>query len=111
MRGLLSMTLVALVVLLGFQYFAKPRQPATPAPAAQTPAQNQPQPAQLAVSPALSAQPQSAAAQVQAPVVAAPVIAATELALTTVENENLKIVFTNRGAQAEHWILKGSQYK
>ncbi len=30
---------------------------------------------------------------------------------TTVENENLKIVFTNQGAQVEHWILKGSQYK
>ena len=27
------------------------------------------------------------------------------------ENANLKIVFTNQGAQVEHWILKGSQYK
>jgi hypothetical protein len=30
---------------------------------------------------------------------------------TTVENENLKVVFTNQGAQVEHWILLGKQYK
>jgi YidC/Oxa1 family membrane protein insertase len=28
-----------------------------------------------------------------------------------VENANLKIVFTNKGAQVEHWILEGKQYK
>ena len=112
MRGLLSMTLLALVVLLGFQYFAKPKQPATPAPAAPTQAQtqNQPQPAQPPP-PLPSPQPKLAAGQVKAPVVATPVIAASAVAETTIENENLKIVFTNRGAQVEHWILKGKQYK
>jgi YidC/Oxa1 family membrane protein insertase len=110
MRGLLSMTLLALVVLLGFQYFARPKQPATTAPAAQTPAQtqNQPKPSQPATSPAQS---QPAAGQAQAPPVATPVIVASDVSKTTVENANLKIVFTNRGAQVEHWILKGSQYK
>jgi YidC/Oxa1 family membrane protein insertase len=109
MRGLLAMTLLALVVLLGFQYFGKQRQPATPAPAAQTQsqAQSQPQPSQPA---AATAQPQSAAVQAQPPV-ATPAIVASTVAETTVENANLKIVFTNRGAQVEHWILKGSQYK
>jgi YidC/Oxa1 family membrane protein insertase len=112
MRGLLAMTLLALVVLLGFQYFGKSRQPATQPPAAQTQsqAQNQPQPSQAAASTAQPAQPQSAAVQAQPPV-ATPAIAASAVAETTVENASLKIVFTNRGAQVEHWILKGSQYK
>jgi YidC/Oxa1 family membrane protein insertase len=112
MRGLLAMTLLALVVLLGFQYFGKSRQPATPAPVAQTQpqAQNQPQPAQPAAATAQPAQPQSAAVQAQ-PLVATPAIVASAVAESTVENANLKIVFTNRGAQVEHWILKGSQYK
>ncbi len=113
MRGLLSMTLLALVVLLGFQYLSKPKQPATPAPAAPTQAQtqSQPQPAQPLASPAQSARPKLATGQVKTPVVATPVIAASAVAETTIENENLKIVFTNRGAQVEHWILKGKQYK
>jgi len=33
------------------------------------------------------------------------------VAETTVENDNLKIVFTNRAAQVTHWILKGKQYQ
>jgi YidC/Oxa1 family membrane protein insertase len=111
MRGLVSMTLLALVVLLGFQFFSKPK-PNAPAPATQTPAQaqNQPQPAQPAAV-AQPARPQLAAGKTQAPVVATPAIVASAVAETTVENENLKVVFTNRGAQVEHWILKGSQYK
>ncbi|MGA3160437.1 MAG: membrane protein insertase YidC [Terracidiphilus sp.] len=112
MRGLISMTLLALVVLLGFQFMTKPK-PATTAPAAQTPAQTkaQQQPAQPASTPAKTTQPQPAAGAAQSPPVATPVIAASDVAKTTVENANLKIVFTNRGAQVEHWILKGSQYK
>jgi YidC/Oxa1 family membrane protein insertase len=111
MRGLLSMTLLALVVLLGFQYFAKPRQ-TTPAPAVpnQAQTQNQPQPSQP-VAAAQPAQSQLAAGQVQTPIVATPAIVASTVETTTVENANLKIVFTNKGAQVEHWILKGSQYK
>ena len=37
---------------------------------------------------------------------ATPAIAATAETETTVENELYKIVFTNRGAQVKHWILK-----
>ena len=111
MRGLLTMTILALVVLLGFEYFTKPKQQVTPAPTAQTQSQNksQPQPSQPSASPAQPAQPQSAA--VQAPPVAVQAIVAAAIEKTTVENANLKIVFTNQGAQVEHWILKGSQYK
>jgi YidC/Oxa1 family membrane protein insertase len=42
---------------------------------------------------------------------ATPAVAAEMVTLNTIENEKFKIVFTNRGAQAEHWILKGRQYK
>jgi len=112
MRGLMSMTLLALVVLLAFQFLTKPKQ-TTPAPATQSPAQtqNQPQPAQPAASPAQPSQPQPAAKQTLTPPVATPVIAASAVEKTTVENENLKIIFTNQGARVEHWILKGKQYK
>ena len=43
--------------------------------------------------------------QAQAPA-ATPAIAAALETETTVENELYKIVFTNRGAQVKHWILK-----
>jgi YidC/Oxa1 family membrane protein insertase len=112
MRGLMSITLLALVVLLGFQYFSKSKQPATPVPAqTQSQAQNPLQSAQPAATPGRTAPAQLAAGQVLAPAVATPVIAASAVSETTVENDNLKIVFTNQGAQVTHWILKGKQYK
>jgi YidC/Oxa1 family membrane protein insertase len=116
MRGLISMTLLALIVLLGFQFLTKPK-PATTTPAApnQDQTQNQQQqtaqPAQPAASPTQPAQPQKATAPVKVPVVATPAIVASAEAKITVENANLKIVFTNKGAQVEHWILEGKQYK
>jgi YidC/Oxa1 family membrane protein insertase len=112
MRGLMSITLLALVVLLGFQFFSKSRQPASPQPTAQTQnqSQNSQQPAQPAISTGQQAQPQAAAGQAQAPVVT-PSIVASAVTATTVENQNYKVVFTNQGAQAEHWILMGKQYK
>ena len=36
-----------------------------------------------------------------------PAIAAAVVAENTVENAKYKIVFTNKGAQVEHWYLKG----
>ena len=104
MRGMMAFTLLFLVVLLGYQYFFKPPQPATPPPAAQTQSQppNQPQPTLPAAGAA--AQPQLAPPQV-APA-ATPMIAAQLETTTTVENENYKIVFTNRGAQVKSWVLK-----
>jgi len=103
MRGTIAFTVLALVAFFAFQYFAKPKQTATPAPAAQS---QQQQSGQAAI----SGQPQLAAgaAQASAPT---PSIAASMVTQTTVENENLKVVFTNQGAQVEHWILLGKQYK
>jgi YidC/Oxa1 family membrane protein insertase len=112
MRGLMSVTFLALIVLLAFQYFSKPKQPATPAPAqTQSQAQNPQQSAQPAATPGQTAPAQLAAGHAPAPAVVTPVIAASSASETTVENDNLKIVFTNQGAQVTHWILKGKQYK
>jgi YidC/Oxa1 family membrane protein insertase len=108
MHGLVSMSVLALVVLLGFQFFAKPKPPVKPAPAAQT----QSQPQQAAPQAVASAQPvQPPASAGTAPAVTTPAIAAPTITETTVANENYRIVLTNQGAQAEHWILNRPQYK
>ncbi len=97
-RSLITFTFLALAVLLAFQYF-KPK-PSTPAPETQT---------QQAAQPAATGQPASGTASGAAIAQAAPdasaIVAASETE-TTVENELYKIVFTNRGAQVKHWILK-----
>ena len=103
MRSMMAFFLLMLVVLLGYQYFFKPQQP-EPAPATQ--AQSQPpQTASQPTAPGQPAQPQLAAGSAQAPA-ATPTVAAALETETTVENEQYKIVFTNRGAQVKHWILK-----
>ncbi len=94
-RSLITFAFIALALLLAFQYF-KPKQdePATPAPTQQqTPA-------------AAAASPSAPANQAVAPATAVPAITAAAETETTVENELYKIVFTNRGAQVKHWILK-----
>ena len=106
MRGTIAFTVLALVAFFAFQYFAKPKQPVAPAPAAQS---QQQQSGQAAIS-GQPGQPRLAAGQAQASA-PTPSIAASMVTQTTVENENLKVVFTNQGAQVEHWILLGKQYK
>ena len=104
MRSTMAFALLMLVVLLGYQYFFKPKPAATP-PAAQTQSQTQQPPASRAgrarSQPAPSRRRHCAQAACATPAVAAAL--ETE---TTVENEQYKIVFTNRGAQVKHWILK-----
>lgn len=104
MRGMITVMLLALVVLFGFDYFKQ--KPAAPASAPQT--QNQPQPAQQAAgqsaNPSQPSQPQ-VAGHTQA-LTAAPSVAAQTEGLTTIENDQYKIVFTNRGAQVKSWVLK-----
>ena len=101
MRGTVMFGLLMLVVLLGYQYFFKPKT-APPSPGAQTQSQS-PQSGQSgsAPVPVPSSGPQGALSSATTPAVAATL--ETE---TTVENEKYKIVFTNRGAQVKHWILK-----
>ncbi|MGA2674908.1 MAG: membrane protein insertase YidC [Terracidiphilus sp.] len=102
MRSTIAFTLLMLLVVLGFQYF-KPK-PTTPAPAAQSQSQVPQQPGQPAAF-GQQAQPQLAAGSEQS-AASIPIVAAALETETTVENEQYKIVFTNRGAQVKHWILK-----
>ena len=95
MRSLLSIGFLAVAVFLGFQFFQKPK-PTPPAPASQTQTQTAP--------PASSPLAAASSTKQSAPSPAA-VTAASETD-TTIENANYRIVFTNRGAQVKHWILK-----
>jgi YidC/Oxa1 family membrane protein insertase len=101
MRSTMAFALLMLVVLLGYQYFFKPKTDSTP------PAQTQSQVVQTAAqaAPIQPGPPQVTAGQAQAPA-ATPTVAAPLETETTVENDLYKIVFTNRGAQVKHWILK-----
>jgi YidC/Oxa1 family membrane protein insertase len=108
-RSFLVFSLVFVVLLLALQYF-KPKKAETPAPH-----QQQAAPASTGVNPAAAAAVngdtsgtpanEAAAAPVLAKGGAAAVIANGEQTVT-VENENYRIVFTNRGAQVKSWVLK-----
>ena len=105
MRSMMAFAALLVVVLLGYQYFFKPK------PAPETAAQTQSQTQTAATGQAGTAQAGTVTAQAGAPGGpasagnATPVAAALETE-TTVENELYKIVFTNRGGQVKHWILK-----
>ena len=97
MRTTVGFSLLLLVVLLGYQYFFKPKPVTTPA-ATQTQAQT------AATGQGAAVQPQTGAGTPGTS--ATPAVAAALETETTVENELYKIVFTNRGGQVKHWILK-----
>jgi YidC/Oxa1 family membrane protein insertase len=100
MRLTTAFMLVVIAAFFGYQYFFNKPQPSAP------PAQTQSQQAQPAIQAAnASAQTASGAPAAGAPA-ATPAIGATLESDTTVENEFYRIVFTNRGAQVKHWILK-----
>jgi YidC/Oxa1 family membrane protein insertase len=100
-RSFLVFSLVFLVMLLALQYF-RPKKP-EPQPAEQKQQQSTAAPASPATdsgSTAAAAGGNAAAASTAASV------AATGEQTTTVENENYRIVFTNRGAEVKSWVLK-----
>jgi YidC/Oxa1 family membrane protein insertase len=100
-RSFLVFSLVFLVMLLALQYF-RPKKP-EPQPAEQKQQQSTAAPASPATdsgSTAAAAGGNTAAASTAASV------AATGEQTTTVENENYRIVFTNRGAEVKSWVLK-----
>lgn len=99
-RSLMTFTFLALALLLAFQYF-KPKQD-TPAPAPQT----QQQPVQPVSATQTSAGDTPASASPHSSTAPTSAIGAAAETETTVENELYRIVFTNRGAQVKHWILK-----
>ncbi|MGA3262808.1 MAG: membrane protein insertase YidC [Terracidiphilus sp.] len=102
MRSTMAFALLMLVVLLGYQYFFKPKPAVTPPPT-QTESPAAKPSGQAAPNP--PGQPQPAAAPARTPAAAPAVTAALETD-TTIENQYYRIVFTNRGAQVKSWILK-----
>jgi YidC/Oxa1 family membrane protein insertase len=101
MRITLGFTVLALLILFGFQYF-KPKEstPTAPPPPAQS-SQQTPLPKTGASGDVT--QPGSSSAAATA---AQPAITAASETETTIENEWYKITFTNRGGEVKHWILK-----
>lgn len=99
MRSLLVFGFLAVAIYLGFQFFNKPKT-APPAPAAQTQSSTQ-----TPLSSAAPESPNAPAGSAQNASGSPAVVAAGETE-TTVENGDYRIVFTNRGAEVKHWILK-----
>ena len=100
-RSFLIFALVFLVMLLALQYF-RPKKP-EPQPAEQKQQQSAAAtPAPLAAD--TGTHPDDSRAKSGA--AAAASVAAAAEQTTTVENENYRIVFTNRGAQVKSWVLK-----
>ena len=100
-RSFLVFSLVFLVMLLALQYF-RPKKP-EPQPAEQKQQQSTAAPASPATdSGSTAAAPGGNAAAAST----AASVAATGEQTTTVENENYRIVFTNRGAEVKSWVLK-----
>jgi YidC/Oxa1 family membrane protein insertase len=101
LRSTLAITLLLVVAFLGYKYFFMPK-PATET----TPERTQQQTQTAASSQTGPSQTPAGAATAQPAAANAPTVAAALETETTVENELYKIVFTNRGAQVKHWILK-----
>jgi YidC/Oxa1 family membrane protein insertase len=102
-RSLLTFAVLLMIVFLGYQYFFKPKPPA-PAPVTQS--QSQP-PSEPQTEPPFGVAPGPATPSGKSRGASpAGVITAGNETQTTVENADYKIVFTNRGAQVQHWILK-----
>jgi YidC/Oxa1 family membrane protein insertase len=102
MRSTMAFMLLVLAAFLGYQYFfAKPKPEEQP----NTPAQSQPAPPAAQPTQPAQARAQKSASFAHAKAATPQIVAAAETGIT-VENEFYKIVFTNRGAQVQHWILK-----
>jgi len=99
-RSLILFALLALAVVMAFQFFKKPDS-VNPASQSQQAAQQSSQ--QAASDPAQGVI--GASGPVAGPATAASISATSETA-TTIENEKFRITLSNRGAQVNHWILK-----
>jgi YidC/Oxa1 family membrane protein insertase len=119
MRATTAFMLLVIAAFFAYQYFFnKPQPPAQTQQTSQQQAQAAGQPATAAGAPAATpaagtdakAGPKAGSRTEtragSAHAAAAPTIGAAAESDTTIENELYKIVFTNRGAQVKHWILK-----
>jgi YidC/Oxa1 family membrane protein insertase len=100
-RSLMTFIFLAITIFLAFQYFKSPGS----TPQSQSPAQQQ-QAATANSQAASSTASASSAPSTSAAVATGPAIGAASESETTVENNLYRLVFTNRGAQVRHWILK-----
>jgi YidC/Oxa1 family membrane protein insertase len=100
-RSFILLMGLALVAVMAFQWFKKPD---TSQPAQQSQTQQVQQSSTTASSPAAVSG--TTPAGNSAPVMTAQIGAPSETT-TTIENEKFRITFTNKGAQVQHWILKG----
>jgi YidC/Oxa1 family membrane protein insertase len=101
-RSFLVFALVFLVMLLALQYF----RPKKPQPTEQPKQQQITAPTSTAGDTAATASTENAKGDNGASASPVPSVAAASEQTTTVENENYRIVFTNRGAQVKSWVLK-----
>jgi len=102
-RSLILFTFLALAALMVYQYFQKP---AANAPATQ----NQQAQQQVAQHPtSVPAQGPGGSGSTGPSSFVGPIasVGAAAETTTTIENEKFRITFSNKGAQVEHWILKG----
>jgi YidC/Oxa1 family membrane protein insertase len=104
-RSFLVFALVFLVMLLALQYF-RPKKPQPTEQQKQQQSTAVPAPASTAGDTAATASTENAKGNNGANASTAPSVAAASEQTTTVENENYRIVFTNRGAQVKSWVLK-----
>lgn len=103
-RSLITFMVLAVTLLLAFQYF-KPKQE-SPAPSTQNQSAQSAPAGSVPSGAADTATTAPAAASTTAAAAATPAITAASESETVVENELFRIVFTNRGAQVKHWVLK-----
>jgi len=92
---------LALAAVMVFQYFKKPDTSQPAQQPQQTRQAQQPSPSSSA--PATTG---TESARHNPPTATAQISASSETT-TTIENEKFRITFTNKGAQVQHWILKG----
>jgi YidC/Oxa1 family membrane protein insertase len=105
-RMLMVFAVIFGLIILGQIFFFKDRGKQQAGPAQnQTAQSNKPAP-EAASAPAQASPNPSAPSAAEAPKGSVPTKAASSEAETVVENGLYKIVFTNRGAQVEHWFLK-----
>ncbi len=110
-RSFLIFALVFVVMLLALQYFRPKKPEPQPAPQKQQQSASVPAPVSAPASPgadttATPAIPGAKGKKKGAEVAAPASVAAAAEQTTTVENENYRIVFTNRGAEVKSWVLK-----
>jgi len=100
-RSLMLFIGLALAAVMVFQYFKKPDTSQPAQQPQQTRQAQQPSPSSSA--PATTG---TESARHNPPTATAQISASSETT-TTIENEKFRITFTNKGAQVQHWILKG----